>query len=87
MNREIRPIHYWNYARLKSREQFEINQGRFGNVKLLEDVMQYSGQEDDRMVEDEEDENENEQDSNQKENEAIGIEVIILPIYILLNCE
>ncbi|KAL6569822.1 hypothetical protein OROMI_014336 [Orobanche minor] len=35
VNRKIRPLHFWNYARLKIRQTNEMNNGQFGLVKLL----------------------------------------------------
>jgi len=37
INRKVRPVCFWNYGRLKTRENLEMNKGKFGLVTLAEE--------------------------------------------------
>ncbi|CAI9272983.1 unnamed protein product [Lactuca saligna] len=78
ISRKIRPICYWNYGKIKSRQNIEKAQRPLGLVILVEDVdlIQYKDEEDVYLIEEKGKGKQVEEYSYSEENDQIGAEKI-----------
>ncbi|CAH1443223.1 unnamed protein product [Lactuca virosa] len=76
VNRKIRPICYWNYGKIKSRQNIEKAQGQLGLVTLVQDndLIQYKDEEDVDFVKEKGKGKQVEKDADTEENDDIGAE-------------
>ncbi|CAI9266394.1 unnamed protein product [Lactuca saligna] len=76
VNRKIRPICYWNYGKIKSRQNIEKAQGQLGLVTLVEDIdsIQFKDEEDVEFVNEKRKGKQVEKDIDTEENDDIGAE-------------
>ncbi|CAI9283569.1 unnamed protein product [Lactuca saligna] len=75
--KRIRPLHFWNYGRLKTRQTNEIANGKFGMVQIFENMEKIEDDEEEYVdLDKEESEKNKEEFLDSYDNDDIGVEII-----------